>query len=92
MSIIAENSISIHVAARLIPSCRAGKETNAITLSRWIKEGAKLSDGGRLKLRATRTPGGWFTTEAWVKEFLDALTTDRNGSAVPRKAGTTGGT
>ena len=41
--------------------------------------GVRLSDGRTLKLRAVRRPGGWMSTDAWVDEFIAALTADRTG-------------
>ena len=36
-----------------------------------------VSDGSKVKLRAVRCPSGWRTTDDWVTEFLEALTTAR---------------
>jgi hypothetical protein len=44
---------------------------------RWIQRGAMLSDGRRLKLRATRLPGSWRVCRGDLEQFLDALTRDR---------------
>ena len=54
-----------------------------VALQRWAKLGAALRGGGRLKLRAIRSPGGWLTCELWVREFLAVLTENCSGSAVP---------
>jgi hypothetical protein len=78
-----ENLTCLSEAVRYVPSGRDGRTISPAALVRWIKEGSKLRDGSRLKLKATRMPGGWLTSQAWVREFLDALTADKNGSLVP---------
>jgi hypothetical protein len=80
---VADESLkTLSVTAQLIPSNRPGSQGGICpsTLIRWITRGAKLRAGGRLRLKATRSPGGWLTSEAWIQEFLDALTADRSGS------------
>jgi hypothetical protein len=81
--IINENLVGMGEAARFVPSSRPGRTIDPATMIRWITMGAKLRDGGRLKLRATRSPGGWLTSRIWIEEFLAALTADRNGSVAP---------
>jgi hypothetical protein len=44
---------------------------------RWIQRGALLSDGRRLRLRATRLPGSWRVYREDLEQFLAALTQDR---------------
>jgi hypothetical protein len=68
--------------ASKIPSFRENKSTHPHTVIRWMTTGVKRSDGSRLKLKAVRFPGGFRTTDAWVDEFIDALTKDRTGSTV----------
>jgi hypothetical protein len=43
--------------------------------------GVRLKSGGRLKLPATRYPGGWRIAEADFDEFIARLTADRTGEA-----------
>jgi hypothetical protein len=50
------------------------------TIARWITDGARLRDGTRLPLRATRLPGRWVVEPGAVEEFLAALTADRSGT------------
>lgn len=83
MAVADETLKTVCVAARSVPSNRPGRSAAPSTLIRWIVTGAKLRDGGRLKLRATRSPGGWLTSEAWIQEFLGALTADRAGDVAP---------
>ena len=66
------DSISISKAAALV-----GVSPKAF--KRWLLEGVKLRNGGRLKPRAYRLPSGFRTTEAWLNEFVQALTQDRLG-------------
>jgi hypothetical protein len=70
----ARDTISISKAA-----ARAGVSVRAFR--RWIVDGAKLKGGGRIKPRCLRYPGGFRTTEAWLAEFIEALTQDRLGQA-----------
>jgi hypothetical protein len=44
---------------------------------RWIQKGTPLSTGTRLRLAATRTPGGWRVRREDLEQFLEALTADR---------------
>jgi hypothetical protein len=44
---------------------------------RWIQKGTPLSTGTRLRLAATRTPGGWRVRREDLEHFLEALTADR---------------
>ncbi len=66
------DSISISKAANL-----AG--VSARSIKRWGLDGVALRTGGRVKLRLIRMPSGFRTTEAWLSEFIDALTRDRTG-------------
>jgi hypothetical protein len=83
MAVANETLKAVCVAAQSVASSRPGRSVCPGTMIRWINKGAKLRGGGRLKLRATRSPGGWLTSEAWIREFLDALTADRAGSVAP---------
>jgi hypothetical protein len=67
-----KDSISISKAA-----ARVGVSPKAF--KRWLLEGVKLRNGARLKPRAYRLPSGFRTTEAWLTEFIQALTQDRLG-------------
>ena len=71
-------------AAKLVVSNRGNRRpVDPSTITRWIVRGAKSRSGGRIRLRAVRRPGGWLIAADWVKEFLDALTLDRNSAAEP---------
>jgi hypothetical protein len=45
--------------------------------------GIALRDGSRLRLAATRTPGGWLVADEDLDHFLAALTADRTGEPAP---------
>jgi hypothetical protein len=51
------------------------------SLKRQLLDGVKLRKGGRLKPRFLRYPSGYRTTEAWITEFIEALTQDRLGQS-----------
>jgi hypothetical protein len=78
-----EKLLIVCEAAKIVPSNRPGQRVSSYSMNRWITLGARLRGGGRLKLRAVYSPGGWLTCEAWIHEFLEALTADRNGVAAP---------
>jgi hypothetical protein len=44
---------------------------------RWIQQGILLTSGERLRLDATRSPGGWRVKREDLNRFLEAITTDR---------------
>jgi hypothetical protein len=53
---------------------------------RWIQQGAMLSDGRRLKLRATCLPGSRRVCRDDLERFLDLLTRDRQRDSVASDA------
>lgn len=57
------------VIARLLPRTRRGRPVHVATLYRWRALGHR-----GVTLRSVRTPGGWTTSLAAVKEFFDQLT------------------
>jgi hypothetical protein len=59
--------------ARQVPSSKDGKPIRHATLRNWIIRGVALRGGGRIRLRATRFPSGWRSTDAWFAEFLQAI-------------------
>jgi hypothetical protein len=62
---------------RRLPPNRGSKPVHVATVTRWILKGCRASDGSQIKLRATRFPSGWRTTDQWVEDFLEAITRDR---------------
>jgi hypothetical protein len=69
--------------ARGFPPNRSDKPVHRQTLKRWIEQGIRTSDGGRVRLRAVRFPAGWRTRDEWVEDFLASLTVDRVENANP---------
>src|SRR5262245_55893410 len=55
-----------------------GTRTNGLlhlsTLIRWCTRGIRLPDGSRVRRRGIRARCRWLTTDAWVDEFIAALT------------------
>jgi hypothetical protein len=72
------------VSQQYLSVSEAGRQTGTSpsAVTRWILNGAALKNGSRLKLKAIRLPGGFRTTQQWVDEFIEALTSDRTGSSV----------
>jgi hypothetical protein len=68
---------------RKCPENRPGVSVSPTTVVRWITEGVRLRAGGRLKLPATRYPGGWRIAEEDFAQFIAMLTSDRTGSVTP---------
>jgi hypothetical protein len=68
--------------ARHLSSSREGRPVHTATVTRWVIEGVRASDGSRIKLRAMRFPSGWRTTLEWVDDFIQAITADRTGRPV----------
>jgi len=60
--------ISLTRAARLFPK-RNGKSPHLKTLHRRIRHGSR-----GVRLRAVHDGASWFTTAAWVRQYLDAST------------------
>jgi hypothetical protein len=65
-------------ATKIIPN--DGRQPSPAAVVRWITQGAKSRNGGRIKLQAIRTPKGWLTTSAWISDFLTAVTQDKTGA------------
>lgn len=68
---------------KLVQPARNGKPPHVATISRWRCPGIQARNGSRIRLRCVRVPSGWMTTLRWINEFLDALTTDRDGRGTP---------
>jgi hypothetical protein len=74
---------NLAAAARRIPSARINGFTHPATVIRWILNGVQIRGGGRLRLEALKTPGGWLVSDAAVDEFLAKLTAARMGEPAP---------
>lgn len=62
-----DSYLSLSEAARLLPR-RRGRGVAPSTIWRWISRGCR-----GIHLRALRTPSGWVTTPAAIREFLAAV-------------------
>jgi hypothetical protein len=92
MSTVAEsrpNYRTLVAQARRIPSCRIDGTTHPAIVTRWIMRGIVLHDGSRLRLAATRTPGGWLVADEDLDHFLARLTADRMGEPAPAEPSAT---
>ena len=69
-----ETTISLTEAGQLLPRGRNGAKPGLSTLLRWILVGCKGPDGEKVKLRAGRCGGKWFTSQEALREFIEALT------------------
>ncbi len=79
MEIDPNDVYSISEAARLIPSCQAGKVLNLATLHRWRAQG---------KLKAQRSPGrGWYVFGSELLRMLaaDQIPVCKGMTPAPRK-------
>jgi hypothetical protein len=68
--------LTLPEAAALVPSARAPR-TAKTTLMRWVRDGVRLPDGTRLRLKALRVGAKWCVTRTWLTQFFDALTAAR---------------
>ena len=66
-----EALIPLSRAAKLFPK-RNGKSPHLKTLHRRIRRGSR-----GVRLRAVYDGEAWYTTAAWVRQYLDAATTKR---------------
>jgi hypothetical protein len=76
-----------HVARRFPPN-KGNRPVHPSSLTRWILDGIRLSDGSRIRLRGVRFPSGWRNTDEWIEDFLESLTAARTCSRL--MAGRTG--
>lgn len=67
--------------AGLFPS-RNGRKVHVKTVRRWIVNGTR-----GVKLQAVRTGGCWFSTQAWLDQFVATCTQQSMGSLPPALAG-----
>lgn len=74
-----EKPLTLWQAANLVPPARQGKRTNASTIFRWIRDGAKRPTGEVVRLDALKLPNRWVTSAAALQRFLEALTPSVEG-------------
>jgi len=73
-AILQENLLTLHAAAQLLPSNRAGKRVNFATVWRWVLKGVRGFDGSRVHLEAVRVGGRWLTSQEALERFATTLT------------------
>jgi hypothetical protein len=78
VSTIVDRSTTTEYGENLDQICRR-LGTHPATVCRWILVGRRLRDGTRLRLPATRFPGGWRVRSADLDAYLAFLTVDRLG-------------
>lgn len=64
-----QSMIPINEAPRHLPAGLNGKPVNAATIFRWRTRGV-----GGVKLEGRKIGGRWFTSVAWIREFIEATT------------------
>src|SRR4051794_10228515 len=66
--------------ARSFPG-RSGGDTSIHpgTVWRWVRVGCLRRDGSRLRLRASRSPGGWLVRDDDLATFLKEVERERRG-------------
>jgi hypothetical protein len=69
-----EEPVSLNEICKLLPPGRNGKRPTLGCVLRWIQSGAPAPDGSRVRLRAGRIGGRWFSSVEAVNEFIAALT------------------
>lgn len=63
---------SLGQIAATLPPARRGKAVTSSCLTRWILNGVRTPDGGRVRLEAIRLAGRWVTTPQALERFLAA--------------------
>jgi hypothetical protein len=63
-----------YVPAAEIGALYPGRPRRAAAVTRHITQGIALPGGGRLRLKARRSPSGWVVSVKDFEEFLGALT------------------
>jgi hypothetical protein len=74
---------SFAAIAAALPPGRRGRPVHPSTISRWRTYGVTSKSGTKIKLRALKLPSGWVSTMAWLEEFIDEVTRDRDGELMP---------
>lgn len=63
-----ERYLTLEEAVQLVP-----RHPSAGTIWRWIRRGVWTRHGGNVRLRHVRIGGRVYTTEDWIRQFLDDL-------------------
>jgi hypothetical protein len=75
--------LSFTDAAKLFPPGRMGRPVAAATLWRWSREGVRLPDGSKVKLRVVRIGGRFAVSEEALREFIDQQQPTDHDAEVP---------
>lgn len=68
-----DDLLTLAAVARRIPGARGSKQLHPATVTRWILNGARATDGTVVRLTATRAGHRWLVRAADVDAFFDAL-------------------
>src|SRR5262249_24944074 len=60
-----------------------GRELPPAIFTRWHLSGLKAPDGRRVHLKALKLGRGWFTTDAWIEEFVNDLNPQATTTPAP---------
>lgn len=82
-NILNESLLTLHDAAQLLPSNRAGKRVNFATVWRWVLRGVRAGDGQLVRLDAARVGGRWLTSKEALERFAAALTPPTDVGTAP---------
>jgi hypothetical protein len=66
---------SVSELARLIEGIRRDGRAQKKAIARYLKKGLRMPDGGRLRMRGTRWPGGWVVLGSDALEFFEEFST-----------------
>jgi hypothetical protein len=86
-----EKTFPLSQASKFLPSARLGRPVSLSCLLRWVFDGIKMPDGGRVRLEALRLGGKWVTSLEALQRFAEAQTPQIAGNrkdVVPRPPAT----
>ncbi|HEY1380347.1 MAG TPA: DUF1580 domain-containing protein, partial [Gemmataceae bacterium] len=81
--ILSETVIGPAAAARRLGEGRRGRPVHPATVTRWIMEGVRRSDGTRVRLEAVKAGSAWRTSVEALARFVAALTPPTDGTSAP---------
>ncbi len=73
--------------ARRLPPTRLGRPVTLSCVLRWVLDGARGPDGGRVKLEGVRLAGKWISTAGALRRFILAQTPAGEPAPPPRTPG-----
>src|SRR6202142_3434290 len=81
--LLAETLIGLCDAARRLPPARGGRPVSFSCVLRWITDGVRGPDGGRVRLEAVRLGGRWLISEEALERWSDRLTPRLDSETMP---------